>query len=160
MSHTADKANFLRNRYIPLLQKINPLQDPKWGKMNVHQMIEHMSYAFRQANGKDKYDILTPSEHLPKMEAFLMSEKPFRENTPNKLLPDDPDAPKSETVDAALVELQVEIEDFFKVFADEPSLKITNPFFGELNYERQIQLLHKHAWHHLKQFGVTGEEEI
>lgn len=157
MSGTVDKAYFLRNKFIPLLRKINPDKQPAWGKMNLHQMIEHMSYAMRQANGKDKYTLETPEEYMPKMEAFLMSDKPFKENTPNKLLPDDPEPPKHETIEASIEELKQEIEDFFDLFADEPSLKLTNPFFGELNYERWVQLLYKHAWHHLKQFGVGTE---
>ncbi|MCB0698732.1 MAG: hypothetical protein H6551_00735 [Chitinophagales bacterium] len=157
MSGTIEKAAFLRNKFIPLLRTIDPEQKPLWGKMNVHQMIEHMSYSMRQANGKDKYTLLTSQELLPRMESFLMSEKPFRENTPNKLLPDDPEAPIQPTIEAAIEELQEEIEDFFDVYNSEPSLIITNPFFGHLNYERQVQLLYKHALHHLKQFGVSQE---
>lgn len=157
MSGTIEKARFLRNKFIPLLRTINPEQKPLWGKMNVQQMIEHMSYSMRQANGKDKYTVLTPEEHLPKMQSFLMSEKPFRENTPNQLLPDIPDAPKQPTIEAAIEELQEEIEDFFDVYGNDPALVLTNPFFGNLNYERQVQLLYKHALHHLKQFGVEQE---
>ena len=58
--------------------------------------------------------------------------------------------------EAAIEELKSEIEDFFAVFAGNDGLKIANPFFGHLNYEMQVQLLHKHATHHLRQFGVTA----
>lgn len=154
MSGTIEKANFIRNKFIPHLRTISSEEKGRWGKMNVHQMIEHMSGAMRQASGRDPYTIVTTEEHLPKMQAFLMSDKPFRENTPNALLPDEPEAPKHATVEEALEELKIEIEHFFEVFAKDPNKKITNPFFGELNYEQQVQLLHKHCLHHLKQFGV------
>ncbi|MBZ0098686.1 MAG: hypothetical protein K8F30_06355, partial [Taibaiella sp.] len=95
MSGTIEKAAFLRNKFIPLLTTIVPGTQPRWGKMNLHQMIEHMSYSLRQANGREEYAIVTPEEHLERMRAFLESEKPFRENTPNKLLPDDPEPPKT-----------------------------------------------------------------
>ena len=157
MSGTIEKANFLRNEFLGYLRKIPAGTEPKWGKMNPQQMVEHMSYSMRQASGKEKYELLTKEEYLPKMQAFMMSEKPFKENTPNQLLPDTPPPPKHETMEGSLEELNEEIEHFFDVYANEPSHKIVNPFFGELGYEQCVQLLHKHAWHHLNQFGITGE---
>ncbi len=156
MSGTIEKAAFLRNKYIPLLTTIAQGTQPRWGKMNLHQMIEHMSYSLRQANGREEYAIVTPEEHLERMRAFLESEKPFRENTPNQLLPGEPEPPKTANIALALEELKGEIEHFFDVFRAHPDKKITNPFFGVLNYEQWVQLLHKHAWHHLRQFGVEG----
>lgn len=152
---TEQKAAFLRNEFVNKLRTIDPDTKGLWGKMNVQQMVEHMSYALRQASGKDLYTIMTPAEHLPRMQAFMMSDKPFRENTPNQLLPDEPEPSKQATIQASLEELQAEIDHFFSVFANEADKTITNPFFGDLNYEMQVQLLHKHAWHHLRQFGVS-----
>lgn len=156
MENIQVKANFLRNEYVKLLGTLKPEATRLWGKMNVQQMIEHMSYSVRQASGKDPYTILTPEEQLPRMQAFLESEKPFRENTPNQLLPDEPEAAKHADMQSALSELQQEIIDFFSAFENEQGKIITNPFFGNLGYEQQVQLLHKHAWHHLRQFGVEG----
>jgi len=155
MENLSSKAYFLRNEFINKLREIRPDTKPAWGKMNLQQMIEHMSYSMRQANGKELYSCITPEENIPKMQAFLMSEKPFRENTPNQLLPDTPEPPTKGDIDEALDELKQETEDFFKAFERSPDRKITNPFFGDLNYEMWVQLLHKHAWHHLKQFGIT-----
>jgi len=155
MENLGTKATFLRNDFVKLLATIDPVTKPLWGKMNPQQMIEHMSYAMRQASGKDPYTIVTAEEHLPKMQAFLMSEKPFRENTPNQLLPDEPAPAKHESMQDALNDLQAEIDHFFHVFGTDPQKTITIPFFGELNYDMQVQLLHKHAWHHLRQFGIT-----
>lgn len=155
MENLGTKATFLRNDFVKLLATIDPATKPLWGKMNPQQMIEHMSYAMRQASGKDPYTIVTAEEHLPKMQAFLMSEKPFRENTPNQLLPDEPASAKHESMQDALNDLQAEIDHFFHIFGTDPQKTITSPFFGELNYDMQVQLLHKHAWHHLRQFGIT-----
>jgi hypothetical protein len=155
MENLGSKATFLRNDYVKILATIDPATKPLWGKMNVQQMIEHMAYAMRQASGRDPYTIVTAEEHLPRMQAFLMSEKPFRENTPNQLLPDEPLPTKHQDIQNALNDLQAEIEHFFHVFGEYPNKEITNPFFGHLNYDMQVQLLHKHAWHHLRQFGVS-----
>lgn len=154
MENIPEKAQFLRYEFADKLRGLDINADRKWGKMNVHQMIEHMSYALRQANGRDQYECVTPEEHLPRMQAFLASEKPFRENTPNQLLPDDPLPTTKADKEAAIEELQEEINYFFKVFEEDKNKKIMNPFFGELGYEQWLQLLHKHAWHHLRQFGV------
>ncbi|RYE24379.1 MAG: hypothetical protein EOP51_07535 [Sphingobacteriales bacterium] len=154
MENINQKAYFLRNDYLTALQSIDPATLPAWGKMDLQQMIEHMSYSFRQANGKDVHTtIVTPEEHVPKMHAFLMTEKPFRENTINPMLPETPDTHKHGTMQEALLELKVEIDQFFKVFETNPNRKFTNPLFGELTYEMWVQLLYKHAVHHLAQYG-------
>lgn len=152
----AEKKDFLQNRFIPLLRQIPTETLPHWGKMTLQQMIEHFADYTRIASGKTLHaEIITAPEHLDKMRAFLESEKPFRENTPNSLMPEVPAPVRNPSVEAAINELQKEIEFFFKVF-EENNLQVTrNPFFGDLNYEQNVQLLHKHALHHLKQFGVS-----
>ena len=73
MENISDKAFFLRNDLIERLRGIDPSTKPSWGKMNVVQMIEHMSYSLRQANGRESYACVTPEENLPRMQAFLVS---------------------------------------------------------------------------------------
>ena len=154
MENLAQKAHFLKNEYTNKLATLSPDTESLWGKMNVQQMIEHMSEYMRMGSGKQPQVLLTPEDRLHKMQAFLMSEKPFQENTPNVLLPDIPPPVNHATIQDALVELQTEIDHFFDSFANAPHKTVINPFFGGLNYEMSVQLLHKHAWHHLKQFGV------
>ena len=158
MEYIDKKAYFLRNDLVRLISQIEPATERKWGKMNATQMVEHMSDALRQASGKVKYELVTPKQYIPKMQAFLMSEKPFKENTENSLLPDEPEPAKHNNITDAHNELRDEISNFFLVFDNNPNTIITNPFFGELNYEMWVQLLHKHAWHHLNQFGVESEQ--
>ncbi len=149
-----EKATFLKQGYIAVLHNIDPAIQPSWGKMNVAQMVEHMSDSFRIANGKDKHTCITPEERLSKMQAFLMNDNPFRENTVNPLLPVTPPPVRFGHITDALDELQQEIDDFFAVFDQDKTTIITNPIFGDLNYEMWVQLLYKHALHHLRQFGI------
>jgi len=155
MENIKEKAEFLRAEFVPAVATIKDDTAPAWGKMNLMQMIEHMALAFRNANGREPQQLVTPEEHLQKMQDFLRSEKPFKENTPNKLLPDEPMPVKSANKEDALKELQGEIDHFFEVFEGQPEKRIMNPFFGNLDYELWILLLHKHATHHLKQFGYA-----
>lgn len=148
------KIDFLKNEYCKLLSNLDADAPRKWGKMNVQQMIEHMSYSFRIANGRLPMEILTPAENIDRMQAFLANEKPMRENTPNPLLPDEPPAAVHATKDEAIAELKSEIDFFFEVFEKEADKTLKNAFFGVLNFEQQVQLLYKHSTHHLRQFGV------
>ncbi len=152
-----EKEDFLRTKLIGYLQRLDPSTTPHWGKMNVQQMIEHFANdALRIANGNLKIDsILTPPERLARMKEFMMSEKPFKENTKNPLMNEEPAPLKHKTVQAAIGELQEELISFFEVYERNPELVTRNPFFGDLNFEENVQLLYKHALHHLRQFGVV-----
>ena len=150
--------DFLKHQFISLLKELPSDTRPLWGKMTLQQMMEHFSEAVRIASGKRVHtDIVTPPEHLPKMQAFLMSDKPFRENTKNPLLPETPAPVKHGSIGDALDELQEELDYFFTVFEENKLQQTRNPIFGDLNYEQNVQLMYKHALHHLRQFGVEVE---
>lgn len=155
-----EKENFLRTKLVTYLQRLDPATPSRWGKMNVQQMIEHYAGdAVRNASGRLKIDkIMTPPENLPRMREFMMSEKPFKENTNNPLMSEEPTPLRHATIQAAIGELQEELIYFFEAFERDPSLITRNPFFGDLSFEQNVQLLHKHAIHHLRQFGVEVPE--
>ena len=151
-----EKENFLRTKLVTYLQRLDPDTRPVWGKMKVQQMIEHYSGdAVRNANGRLKIDtIITPAEQLGRMREFMMSDKPFKENTKNPLMGEDPAPLRYKTVQGAIGALQQELIYFFEAYEKNPEMVIRNPFFGDLNFEQNVQLLYKHALHHLRQFGV------
>jgi hypothetical protein len=93
-------------------------------------------------------------EALERSYLFLLSEKPFRPNTKNPILSETPPPPRHPDKASALAELERELDDFHRSFAEHPGRRTSNPIFGELNYEEQVQLLHKHFGHHLRQFGL------
>jgi hypothetical protein len=157
MTAIDDKVHFLKNEFIPLLKSIPFDKPPMWGKMNLHQMVEHFSHALRVASGRVTVtQMVTPNEHLEKMRSFLMSDKPFRENTPNPLMPEVPEHVHDKTIDDSIAELNTEIDYFFSVFESNQQQQTRNPFFGDLDYKMNVQMLYKHAVHHLKQFGVMA----
>ena len=154
MENIEQKKEFLRRGFAEKLKTIPADAERHWGKMNVQQMIEHMTDSVSWANGKHGFDLVTPEENVSKMQAFLMSEKPFKENTPNNLISETPFPVRNQTMDDAIQELQREIDQFFTVFENGKQQTTLNPFFGDLNFEMWVQLFYKHAWHHLRQFGV------
>ncbi|MGZ8559077.1 MAG: hypothetical protein ACXWWC_12120 [Chitinophagaceae bacterium] len=151
-----EKENFLRTKLVSYLQKLDPGTPPRWGKMSVQQMIEHFGGdAIRNASGHLKIEtIITPRENLQRMREFMMSDKPFKENTMNPLLGEEPAPLRYKTIQAAIGALQQELIYFFEAFEKNQGLITRNPFFGDLNFEQSVQLLYKHALHHLRQFGV------
>jgi len=151
-----EKENFLRTKLVSYLQRLDPATPPLWGKMSVQAMIEHYACdAVRNASGRLKYDtIVTPPENLDRFREFMMSDKPFKENTVNPLMAEEPAPLRFKTVQAAIGALQQELIYFFEAFEKKPDLVTRNPFFGDLNFEQNVHLLYKHAIHHLRQFGA------
>lgn len=155
------KIIFLKEKFVPLLRSIPSDSPPAWGKMTLQQMVEHFWESVRIASGKaGAQQLYTPDEHIPKMQAFIESDKPFRENTRNPLMPEVPAPVRYKSINAALEALQEEINAFFDVFTNNEHRTTLNPIFGQLNYQQNIQLLYKHAVHHLRQFGVSEEQLI
>lgn len=147
--------DFIKVRYIPLLRKAEPTKPPNWGKMSFQQMVEHMVLAVKNSNGKLKAEkILVDSTRLPALREFLHSDKEFRENTKSPAFPDEPLALHFQTAEEAIDKLEKELAYFFEVFQAQPRLEITNPVFGDLDFEMSTRLLYKHAVHHLRQFSL------
>jgi len=152
---SAEKAEFLKNQFIPLLRQLPADTQPQWGKMTLQQMVEHFAESVALASGKiTRHELATPEEQLPKYQQFLMSDKPFKENTMNPFMPEIPPPVRNKSLQDALNELREELNYFFSVFEENEHLLTHNPIFGDLNFQMNVQLLYKHAVHHLKQFGV------
>ena len=149
------KEKFLKNDFIPLLGKLNAEDKGKWGIMTAQQMVEHFADAVKNASGKLILPLLNEGERLQKSREFLMSENPFKENTDNPLIPKEGIPHRQRDLQSATNKLQKELDYFFDIFEKNPEMKTGNAFFGQLDYNMNVQLLHKHAMHHLRQFGLV-----
>ena len=140
---------------IPLLNKLDADAKGNWGVMNGQQMVEHFADAVKNASGKLILPVVNSGERLEKSRIFLMTELPFKENTKNPLIGERPFPLRKPNINAAITKLQEELNYFFEVFENNPDLKTNNSIFGELDYTMNVQLMHKHALHHLRQFGLV-----
>ncbi|CAN5836018.1 hypothetical protein BH10BAC2_BH10BAC2_34150 [soil metagenome] len=152
----SEKLEFLKNEMLPLFNKLTTDLKPLWGVMTAQQMVEHFSETMRYANGKTILPLFTQADYLPKLRAFMLSEKPFRENTKNPMIAEIPAAVKNASLEEAISELENEVSDFFTAFTEDKNVITQNPIFGELTYAENVHLLHKHALHHLRQFGIIA----
>jgi hypothetical protein len=150
-----DKAKFLKEDYIPLLKKLKGDEKGNFGKLSPQGMIEHMSDAFGNAYGRIHQPLHTKEEMVPRFREFALSDKPFKENTPNAYMAEQPAPLRHSSMALAISELEEEIKAFFNFYDSNPGVIKLNPFFGEFNYNDWLHLLHKHANHHLKQFNLV-----
>ena len=98
------------------------------------------------------------SHTLEQMKAFAVSDKPFRENTPNPIIGENPMPLRHENLNSSIRELEAEIQFFKKIYESNPKLTAQNPFFGEMNFQEWVALFYKHANHHLKHFGLINQD--
>ncbi len=148
------KEQFLHQEYIPLLKKLKGDEKGNFGKLSPQGMIEHMSDAFGNAYGRINHPLHTKEEMVSRFRDFALSDKPFKENTPNALMSEEPSPFRHANISNAISELEGEVKALFDFYKANPDAKKLNPFFGEFSYEDWLHLLHKHANHHLKQFNL------
>ena len=149
------KEKFIRDEMPALYAQLKADQAGRWGKMNGQQMVEHMTDFIQLSAGKYTIQPVHSPEITQKSYSFMMSEKPFRENTKNPLLPETPEPAACADMEEAIGELRKAIAAFFAAYESRPDLRNLNPIFGNLNYKEQVHLLHKHGMHHARQFGLV-----
>ncbi|MGB8190419.1 MAG: hypothetical protein WCF67_00810 [Chitinophagaceae bacterium] len=151
MAHQ-QKIDFLLNEFPSRLMNLDADSKGTWGVMGAQQMVEHFILSVKNASGKLKLPAVYEGERLEKNRAFMFSDKPFKENTKNPLMSDEPLAKHFPSMQAAVDKLKFELQYFTEVFQKDPGLTTLNPIFGQLDFDGNVQLLYKHAQHHLRQF--------
>ncbi len=151
------KLNFIQHQFVLLLKDLPGSKDGKWGKMNAQQMVEHVTGFFKVSSNRINFPLVSPSEHLPKLKAFLLSDKEFRENTkaPTSVIGEEPMPVRTNNMEEAIEALQQSIDEFVEYFKGDDYKTTLHPVFGELNFEEWILLHYKHVMHHGKQFGLV-----
>ena len=150
------KLNFIQHQFVLLLKDLPAITEGKWGKMNAQQMVEHVTGFFKVSSNKINFPLVSPSEHLPKLKAFLLSDIEFRENTkaPTSVIGEEPMPIRTNNMEEAIEALQQSIDEFIEYFKGDDYKTTLHPVFGELNFEEWILLHYKHVLHHAKQFGL------
>ena len=131
------------------IDKLNPSKEPKFGKMNVHQMVCHCTDFFRMANGSkkaDEYGNINPTEILELSSSGLTVPAPkgFGQIEGEGTLPTNLENDKTA--------LKKHIREFSRL--DKDFQFAEHPYFGNISYERWGELAIYHQNHHLKQFSV------
>lgn len=141
------------------LESLTEESQPRWGRMNAQQMVEHLISTLRISNGKTdpaKVPVFTPEDRLPAYREFLFSDKPFAENIPNPVF--EKGIPPLRCADLATAKerLVQELQDFFAFFAENTEKTAPHPFFGHLDFHGWEAFQRKHISHHFRQFGLIS----
>lgn len=131
------------------INKLTPQSQPRWGKMNVSQMLAHLQMPMGVAIG---------SHTLPRTffgrivgrfaKPILYNEKPFKQN-----LPTDPSFVMTRYEKDFEKEKQG-VTAMINHFDEEKIVNEVHPFFGKLTKDQWSKGMYKHIDHHLQQFGV------
>lgn len=144
--------NFTNEQIQEFFERIDcldPTLKPKFGKMNVNQMVCHCTDFFRMANGSKKaleYGVVDPKEILKLSRSGKTAPTPkgFGQTEGRGTSPTDLESDKKK--------LKKHILEFSKLNRDYEFAK--HPYFGKIEFEQWNALAIYHLNHHLKQFNV------
>jgi oxepin-CoA hydrolase / 3-oxo-5,6-dehydrosuberyl-CoA semialdehyde dehydrogenase len=138
-----------------LLKKLDENSKPAWGILTPQSMLEHIVGSWRISNGRAVVECKVPEEKLKKLRDFLFSDKAFKPNVKNPMMPEN-EAPahRKPSLEHVKKQLIEDIDTFFEYFEKNPEAEPVHPIFGKLNKAGWLHFQEKHMKHHFKQFGL------
>lgn len=134
------------------LEKLNHTTIPQWGKMNVAQMLAHLSIPYDIAYGKQQSNPSGFAKLMLKLfvKNIVVGDKPYSKNSrtsPDFIVADERNF---ETEKARLISNIKETEAKGKSYFEGKD----SSAFGKLTAQKWSVQFYKHLDHHFKQFGV------
>lgn len=139
-----DRAELVRRAW-----SLTPAHMAKWGKFSVGGMLAHLNDSTRMATGELPVTGKAPSFlRWPPVRYLFIYALPMPKSAPT--------APEllARTGAADLAAEQQTFQTQFDALARRESLVPAHPAFGSMTREDWGALIHKHADHHLRQFGA------
>jgi hypothetical protein len=133
-----------------LITRINMLSEnshPKWGKMNVYQMLKHCTLWEEMSLGKKHFKRIFLGRLFGKLaKKDLMKDVPMRRNSPTI-----PELRITGTGDVSGEKRKwIGLIEEYATFSNPDFI---HPFAGKMSEEEVGRLAYKHADHHLQQFN-------
>jgi hydroxymethylglutaryl-CoA reductase len=138
---------------LPILDKLSPDTKALWGKMSAQRMVEHLTDSVKVATGENPQELIVEEEKIPRMLAFLDSDKEMAQNIQVPFAKED-EVLRHEEIELAIDEFVETFIEFEELYEQNPNLTHVHPFYGPLNFEQWKRLNAKHLTHHFKQFGL------
>lgn len=129
----------------------------KWGMMNAHQMVEHLTLVFIYSTGKFKVPFKGDAEAAKKLwEPFVAAANPWKTVFPS--FPGGrPKPPRNETIEASKKALKKAFIKYEHYCKENPNAITSHGFLGNITTTQWLAVHVKHIDHHLSQFGVIEE---
>lgn len=138
---------------IERIQKLTPETNPQWGKMNVSQMLAHLSVMYEMVYTPEKFPNFNPlMKFILKLVAKnqVVGPKPYPKNTKTAKIFIISDKRDFEIEKSKLIGFIRKTQELGPAeFNGKESLS-----FGSLTTNEWKTLFYKHLDHHLTQFGV------
>jgi len=136
-----------------LISRINSLSESsttEWGKMNVHQMMNHCIMVEEMFLGKTTYSRTFLGRLIGKMalKGMLKDEAPMMRNAPTH------PSFKMGNIAGDLAAEKKKWAGLVKEYQKFSSPEFMHWFFGRMTKEQMGQFAYKHTDHHLRQFGA------
>lgn len=137
---------------IERIEKLLPESKPKWGKMNVSQMLAHCNVTYEMAfeNIHPKPNLFLTFILKLLVKNTVVNEKPYKQNgstAPQFVIKEDKDF---EVEKKRLINYLNEAQVFGHRHFDQKE----SHSFGPLSVAQWNNMFYKHLDHHLNQFGV------
>jgi len=150
LARPRDKAEVLRR-----LRAVRPETSRRWGRMSAHQMVCHLSDAFRMATGEKA---VTPSSSLLRrtLVKWIALYAPLRW-MPGIATTPEIDQEDGGTRPVGFAEDSTQIEMLVEVITTAPPDTLdgrTHPYFGTMSHAAWMRWGYLHMDHHLRQFGA------
>ena len=150
---------FLYDEFPQLLEKIEAEKEAKWGKMNAHQMLEHLAHIMSIANGRFAITPNAEPERLAyRKMRFLETEYPFPRGVRVEFISEEPIPTQFPEIHQSKAFLLNQLQRFFDYHSEHPDLMPVHPVFEPMNYDEWVQFQARHIKHHFQQFGVLEED--
>jgi hypothetical protein len=138
------------NAFLERLEKLSPQSQAQWGKMDVAQMLAHVSAALEQAMTEEKVTQTLMGRVFGRFNKRRILTRGLPKNSPT--------TPRLKIADGRVFEsekerLQRGLERFFKG-GEAGITKQPDDFWGHLTPNEWGRLQYVHFDHHFKQFGV------
>lgn len=134
-----------------LIQRVHSLSEkdqPRWGKMDLYQMLKHCVMSEEMFQGKKAYKRVFIGKLLGRMvlNGILKDEKPMKQKQPTH-----PDLKITST--GNWEEERNKWVQLLQGYVHYSSSSFMHPFFGKMTKEEVGRFVYKHTDHHLRQFG-------
>ena len=139
---------------IDLMRSLDPDQRPIWGEMGPQHMVEHIVGSWRISNGRARVQTVLQEDELADRREFLFSDREYEKNIANPVLGGKTPTLRKPSLDAAIDQLEDEMNAFFTFHDAHPDVIETHPVFGDLDYEGWLIFQSKHMKHNLHQFDL------
>ncbi len=142
--------NAIREELIQRIHSLTPQHTAQWGKMNVHQMLEHCARCD---------DMYLGALHIKRVLIGRLIGRMFKNKILNKDLPFGKSSPTAQVLMIAETNANMDQqkESWLKrieQYNNYSNNKFIHPFFGPMTKEEVGVFAYKHADHHLRQFGA------